>query len=595
MKISQYLSILSLCALTTLIGCTGCGDGNKNTGAQDFDPNKPEKGDWIILHELSDAEGLNPITTNDASSRDIYTKIFEPLLTLDYQKSEFRPCLAEAMPVSSPDHLSYTFTLKKNITFSDGKPLTSKDVVFTIKAIKNPLVIDATALRNYYESLEDVTAPDDYTVVFKMNKPYFMAEFNYGNTYILPKHIFDPTNLTDQYTIPQTNDLKQVENNAAMKEFANWFGAADRKREPKYMIGSGPYKAEEWRTNELIKLTRNENYWNKGNDPESAAYPDKIVFKTINDVGSAVVSLKNGELDMIPTITPPKLWVETIDTLAVPHIRKVRYPQTIYTYIGWNNKKPYFSDKRVRQALSHLVDRVRLREQVNRGFGQLQNTAIYKNLPEYDSTLPAYDFNPEKAKQILAEAGWSDSDGNGILDKMINGMKIDFVFTFFVNAGNEVRENIALIVSEEMKKIGIKANVQKQEWTVYLENVRSGQFDASIGAWVNDPTPPDPYQLWHSSQTKNKGSNYVGFVNTRVDQLLEMNRVEFDPQKRKEYMREFQKILHDEQPYTILWLSEVPGAYNKRLQNVKFYNPRPGYNPSTFWVPKSMQKYTQTQ
>lgn len=593
MTITQRLSMIAAAmAAFITIGCVET--NNKNT-PQDFDPTKPEKGDWIILHELSDPEGLNPVTTNDASSRDIYTKIFEPLLTLDYETSQYRPELAESMPTVSDDHLSYTFTLKKNITFSDGKPLTAKDVVFTIKAIKNPLVIDAAALRNYYESLEDVQATDDYTIVFRMNKPYFMAEFQLGNTYILPKHIFDPKNLTDQYTIPQTNDVKQVENNASMKEFAEWFGTADRKREPKYMIGSGPYIAEEWRTNEYVRLMRNEKYWNKGNDPDAAAYPDKLVYKTVNDVNSAVVALKNGELDMIPTITPPKLWVETIDTNATPHITKVRYPQTIYTYIGWNNRKPYFADKKVRQALSHLVDRERLRQQVNRGFGQLQNTVIYKNLPEYNSALPAYDFNAEKAKQLLAEAGWKDTDGNGILDKTLNGKKVEFSFTFFVNAGNEVRENIALIVSEEMKKIGIKANVQKQEWTVYLENIRSGQFDASIGSWVNDPTPSDPYQLWHSSQTKNKGSNYVGFINARVDQLLEMNRVEFDAQKRVEYMKEFQSILHDEQPYTVLWLSEIPCAYNNRLQNVKFYSPRPGYNPATFWVPQSMQKYTVTQ
>ncbi len=593
MTISRHLRKYAVALLACF--ALGCVETNNKNAPQDFDPNKPEKGDWIIMHELSDPEGLNPVTTNDASSRDIFTKIFEPLLTLDYETAQYRPELAESMPTVSDDHLSYTFTLKKNITFSDGKPLTAKDVVFTIKAIKNPLVIDAAALRNYYESLEDVQATDDYTIVFIMNKTYFMAEFQLGNTYILPKHIFDPNNITDQYTIPQTNDVEQVDNNIAMKKFAEWFGAADRKREPKYMIGSGPYIAEEWRTNEYVRLMRNEKYWNKGNDEDAAAYPDKLVYKTVNDVNSAVVALKNGELDMIPTINPPKLWVETIDTLATPHITKVRYPQTIYTYIGWNNRKPYFSDKKVRQALSHLVDRERLRQQVNRGFGQLQNTVIYKNLPEYNSALPAYDFNVEKAKQLLAEAGWKDSDGNGILDKMINGTKTDFVFTFFVNAGNEVRENIALIVSEEMKKVGIKANVQKQEWTVYLENIRSGQFDASIGAWVNDPTPSDPYQIWHSSQTKNKGSNYVGFINARADQLLEMNRVEFDAQKRVEYMKEFQAIVHDEQPYTVLWLNEIPGAYNKRIQNVKFYSPRPGYNPATFWVPKSMQKYTVTQ
>ncbi len=293
---------LFACAVMALISCN-----KSNNSIQDQTAGaKPEKGDWIIIHQLSDPEGLNPITTSDAGARNVFSKIFEPLLDVDYATSELTPNIAAALPTLSPDHLTYTFTLKKNVTFSDGKPLTSKDVIFTLKAVKNPLLIDGAALRNYYESLVDVTAPDDYTVIMTLNKPYFIADAVLGNNVpIFPKHIFDPKNLTDNFTFAETNSLEKAQANAAMKEFAEWFGAAERKRDVNTMVGSGPYILEEWRTGESIRLKRNDKYWNGSNNPNMVAYPDKLVFKTVNDRNTALTTMKNGDLDFIEYM-PPK-------------------------------------------------------------------------------------------------------------------------------------------------------------------------------------------------------------------------------------------------------------------------------------------------
>lgn len=578
------------CGLIAALGLAGC-PGGKQGETADFDKTKPEKGDWVVVHQLSDPEGLNPITTSDAGARNIFQKIFEPLLDIDYATTQLRPNLATAMPVVSDDHLTYTFTLRDNIRFSDGKPLTANDVIFTFKAVKNPLVVEAASQRNYMEDIEDVVKTDEYTVKFIMRKPYFMAVYALGNNLgVMPKHIFDPKNLTDNFTIAETNDFDKSKNNAAMQEFATWFGTPECKRGVNMMVGSGPYILEEWNTGQTIKLKRNEKYWNAGNNPNMLQYPAKIIYKTVAERSTAVVEVKNGDLDFMEYV-PPKMFVNMIDTAKVKSVAKGEYVPSSYLYLGWNNRRPIFADKRTRQALSHLVDRNRFIQTIMLGFAMPLNGPVYPTLPEYDKTLPAYDFNPEKARNLLAEAGWSDSDGDGTLDMVIGGKKTDFKFSVIINIGNETRENIALLLADEFKKAGIMMNVARTDWSVMLQNLRSSDFDAYIGAWVNDPLPTDPYQLWHSSQANNQGSNYCGFINKRCDQLIEMNRLEFDEQKRFALMKEFQQIVNDEQPYTFLWNIVSPAAYTKRLQNVKLYTARPGYNPNEWWVPKSLRKY----
>ncbi len=586
---SALMSAVCISSALALFSCTG-GSGGPESNA---DVGAPVKGDWIITHELSDPEGLNPMITNDASSSKIGKFIFESMIDIDYKTAELYPVIAESRPTISDDHLSYTFKLRNNVKFSDGKPLTAKDVVFSFKIIKNPLIVNAAALRNYFLDVKDVVATDDYTVTVTMSKPYFLAENVVGTLQILPKHVLDPQSLTDQYTFAQANDIEKAPSNKAMSDFAKWFDTPERNRQKEFLIGTGPYTFEEWKTSESIKIKRFDGYWNAGNDPYKASYPDKIVFRTVNDRTTAVNNLKNQDLDFIEYI-PPAMF-DDIDTMSTTHLRKDQYLVPTYMYIAWNQRRPVFGDKKTRQALSYLVDKNTLIKTVMRGFAIPTSSPIYFGRPEYDSTLNKYEYNTTKAKQLLAEAGWTDSNGDGILDRTIGGKRTDFTFTFLLNAGNEMRENIALLLVDEFKKAGIKAEVQKIEWSVFLENIKTNKFDAMIGAWVNDPTPSDLYQIWHSSQINNKGSNYAAFNVPRADQLIEMIRTEFDEAKRMEYYREFQQIISDEQPYTFLWVLKYPTAYDKRIQNMKFYNVRPGYISNTWWVPQSTQRYKDAQ
>jgi peptide/nickel transport system substrate-binding protein len=573
-----------------LISSCSSGGGNDTSG----DVGDPVKGDWAVIHELSDPEGLNPMVTNDASSSALFNRVYEKLLEQDFESTDLYPVIAEARPTVSEDHLTYTFTLRKNVKFSDGKPLTAKDVVFSYKVVKNPLITDGAALRNYYESVANVEAKDDHTVVVTMTKPYFLAEYFLGGLWIMPKHVLDPKNLTDGYSFAETGDMAKSQSNASLKAFAAWYNTPEVKRDVKLNIGSGPYMFDEWKTGESISLKRSSSWWNAGSDKWNPAYPEKLFYKVINDRSAAVVALKNGEIDFMEYV-PAAKFVEELDTVATPFIRKATYKTQIYSYLGFNMNHPILSDKAIRKAMAHCIDRDALIKQVMRSLATAVNSPIYDDRPEYDASIKGVPYNLSEAKKILAAAGWKDSNGDGVLDKVLNGKPTPLALSILVNAGNETREAIAVSFSDELRKVGIKLEVRKLEWSVFLENMRSRKFEVSIGAWVNDPIPSDPYQIWHSSQIGNKGSNYVGFNNPRADQLLEMNRVEFDEQKRIAYMREFQQIVAEEQPYVFLWTPLYPAAYNTRLQNVRFSYVRPGYNPTQWWIPKSMWKYTEAQ
>jgi peptide/nickel transport system substrate-binding protein len=211
--------------------------------------------------------------------------------------------------------------------------------------------------------------------------------------------------------------------------------------------------------------------------------------------------------------------------------------------------------------------------------------------PEYDSTIPIIKYDLEAAKQLLTQAGWSDSDGDGILDKVIDGKKTKFDFKILLNSGNKRRESMALIFVQALKKIGINASTSTIDWALFLNRTRDGDYDAYIGGWAGNVTEGDMYQIWHSKSAERGGSNYVKFRNQRVDQLIEQIRGEFDFAKRKAMYKEIQQVINDEQPYNFLVTEKLTGGYHERFQNAQFYAPRPCYNPAWWWVPQGMQKY----
>lgn len=601
MKNKAKNTIFILLIIALLLNSFGCGkkqSEDTNLSEQDYtkiaeiDTAGAVTGDWIIQREMADPQSLNPIILQDATGREYSLHVFERLMwAANRENYDLVPWLAESFPEETPDHLTYTFKLRKTIKFSNGKPLTGEDVIFTFKALMNPLV-DAAQSRQAIDMLKNVELVngDLYTIRFNLSRPYFKAIYALSDVQIMSKEAADPERLTNNYTFEECKDLPTAQKNPSMVKFADFFNSQELSRNPKYLIGSGLYIFEKWDTGQWVYFVRNPNYWNK-NSAYGKAYPDKLIIRVIQDQSAATVSAKNKEIDLMYVVKP----ADFVKELASPEkfdMKKADPYEPVFTYLAYNQKNILFTDVKVRWALAYMVDRKTIIEKVQYGLAvPIQSPVYFGDIEHFNPDLPQIDFNPEKAVQLLKEAGWEDTDRNGILDKSIEGKKYEFKFTYLLNT-NEARKQTCLIIADALKKIGIIADIQTLEWSVFLEKLKKHEFEAFMGAWVLTDYPPDQYQLFHSSQSKNDGSNYISYSNPEADKLMEQYRAEFDKSKRIEIMKQLQKIFYDDQVYTFLWTPKAKYVYAERFKNVRWYpTPPTAYNTPEWWVPLGQQKY----
>jgi peptide/nickel transport system substrate-binding protein len=540
-------AFLGIAITAGLLSCKSGEEKNETAPAEsvsDKTATGPAEGDWLIYHLGAEPATLNPVTATDAYEGIITGgNVYETLIERDNATLELKPLLAESWTISD-DKLTYTFTLRKGIKWQDGAPFTSGDIVFSYKTIMDPKV-DAPQLRSYYQEIKDVEAVDDHTVKFTYARPYFLALEFCGGMPIVPRHIFEEGD----------------------------FNTNPAGRAP---IGTGPFRFVKWTTGREVVLEKNREYW--GEKP----HIDKIVFRIITDPSVALQVLKRQELD-VASLTPIQWEMQTGSPDFEKNFDKFSYYTPNYSYIGWNSERPFFSDKRVRRAMTHLVNRELILEKIMFGLGAVVTNPFYINSPEYDKSIKPIPYDPEAARKLLDEAGWTDRDGDGVRDK--DGVK--FSFEFLIPGGSETGEKIATILKEELDKMGIAMDIRKTEWAVFTSRLNDRKFDAVTLAWSMG-VESDPYQIWSSTQA-GSGSNFVGFKNAEADRLIETARQEFDRKKRIELYRKFSTIVNDEQPYTFLFCRKATVAVAKRFENVVVYPL--GVEPTEWHVPEALQRY----
>jgi len=492
-----------------------------------------ERSPGMMVQALpADPPSLNPMITNDSTSSEVTGYVYESLLDRDNATLDLKPRLADSWEVS-PDHLSYTMRLRQGVLWHDGRPFTADDVVYTFERIMDPKV-DAAQLRNYFKDVKGVERLDEYTVRVTYREPYFKALEIIGGATIIPKHVFD--------------DGSDFNSHAA-------------NRRP---IGTGPYRFEEWKSGRSIRLVRNEGYWG----PRPAV--SGIYYEIVPDSTVRFELLKKQATD-IESLRPIQWARQTEGEKFKKDFAKYRYWLPNYSYIGWNTKNALFFDKRVRLAMTMLVNREQILKEILLGQGEQVVSGFYKFGPQYDKSIETIPYDPAGARKLLAEAGWSDHDGDGVIDR--DGLP--FRFTLLAGAGSAFARSVGLIMKEDMSRVGIDMNIRQLEWATMLKLLADRSFEAALMAW-SLPITQDPYQVWHSSQAV-KGSNFVGFANAAIDGILERARREFDDAKRNEMYRELQGIIHDEQPYTFLFINPSLVAVSKRFGNVIEY--RLGLDP----------------
>ena len=505
---------------------------------------QPVDGDWLISHMSAEPATLNPITATDAYASGINDYIYESLLKRDEKSLELVPVLADSWEISD-DHLTYTFHLKRDILWADGHPFTARDVLFSFDRIRDPKV-DAAHHRNYYQDIERLEAPDDYTLRYRYRIPYFRALEFCGGIPIVPAHLF-----------------KEGED----------FNTHPIGRQP---VGTGPYRLLKWDTGKEIVLERRADYWG----PRPAL--QRIVFRMITDSTVALQVLKKGGLDLM-SLRPIQYVRQTQNRRFEENFQKLKYYLPNYSFIGWNTQRPLFADRRVRRAMTMLLDRETILKKVLFGLGTVVSGTFYVNSPEYDGSIQPYPYDPAAAMALLKEAGWEDRDGDGLLDR--DGKP--FSFEFLISSSSKFGEQLATMLQENLKGAGIRVDIRKLEWAVFLQRIDERNFDACTLGWSLG-WETDPFQIWHSSQAE-KGSNFVGFKNAEADRLIETARQEFDAARRRSLYSRFGEILHEEQPYTFLFTTEALVAVARRFENVHVYPM--GLAPREWWVPIGAQRY----
>ncbi len=553
----------------------------------------PVHGDWIVQHMLSDPESLNPYTSSDAGASRVLGYIFDTLLYADNEPPhELRGRVARGYPHISEDKLEYTFELREDVRFSDGTPLTAADVVFSMKTILNPRVM-APFMRNYYATVQDVRKDGPYRVTIVCDEPYFRNDVALGFFQILPRHFYDPDDLLEPVSVASLVDGSWEDGPHAerVQRFAEQFNQGFNRT----VMGSGPYMIEDPArdvvTQQKVVLTRNPDYWGTNTDATIPApgYVDRIVFNIINNTDAAFIELTNGNLDF-HTLQPLEFREKSWSSSFTQNFLKgVEYSHS-YVYIGWNNRHPIFRDQRVRRAMSLFTDKTSMIEGLLFGLGEAVVGPIHRFRPEYNHDLVPYQYDPYRALDKLFDAGWDDTTGDGWLDKEIDGERMTFRFEILINSGNQIRKDIALALQGELRDFGIDCQVRELDWSIFLQRVRSKEFDAVVLGWTGGVMfPPDAYQVWHSSQSEASGSNYISYSNDEVDAILEAYRQEFDPDRRIAMYQRFQEILHEEQPYTFLWMNRVARAYSRRFTGVNWYPT--GADVKEWWVTPDDRKY----
>jgi peptide/nickel transport system substrate-binding protein len=477
---------------------------------------------------------LTPQIATDVYARRIHELVLESLGRLNPQTLEVEGLLAEAWQVD-PNGLWLRARLRNGVRFSDGKPITAEDFRWTYHEYILNEGIDAERVRSIYrDSIKKVSAIDDRTVEFEFFEPLFTNVDNALGMFVLPKHVY------------ATQSPAQINASTGL------------------LVGSGPFRLanfdvnRQWAPPAAVVLERNEQYW--GPKPTL----DTLRYEAINEEIARLNSFRKGDADIITPSAPQfvskredKDWKETTQFLQWVNMRSG------YSFIAWNcgnrNGVPTpFVDKRVRRAMTLLLDREQMMRDIWKGVGQVAKGNQPIGSPGENKQIKPWPFDPVAGLALLKEAGWEDRDGNGVLE---NDKGAEFEFEFSYAGGSEISERVAKFVKDAYTNAGIKVSLRSSDWSVYQDLMKKRDFDAITLGWGANAPESDPRQIFHSSSIQNQGDNFAQWANADADRLIDAGRRELDPAKRAKIWQELEKVLHEEGPYTFVrsppWLRIV--------------------------------------
>lgn len=553
-------------------------------------------GNDVIVRLEAEPDRLNPLTTSSNYSVTVLSQIMPMLLSPNLKDYSMQPVLVKSVPTeteitegSYAGGVTYTFEIHDEAVWDDGLPVTGHDFVFAIKATLNPLV-PSQAFKPYFSSLKkievDEANPKKFTVY--IYPKYLIALESIGNNVPpLPEHIFDPEGLLKDIPLEELADPAKAaslaEKDNRLKQFADAFTSNKFAREPEGVVGCGAYKLVSWEAGNEVILEKKENWWGEAlakDFPELEAYPDKITYKIISNAATALAALKAEELDATSNIEPQDFFEIKELPLVTDVFNLTTVPDMACFYIVVNTSNPKLSDKKVRQALAHAVNVDEILEKLYYGFGQRVIAPIFPTAPYYNNDLKPIPFNIEKAKSLLTEAGWTDSNNNGIVDKEINGALVEMNLTYFVTANREISNNTGLLIKNAAKQAGINIELEPLEFATTINRLKAGDFELASGATSVQYVPWEPKQRFHT-EAANGGGNYSRFSNPEADEIMDKIQVTLDQKERNTLYKRLQEILYEEQPLIFMFEPQARIAVHKRFQTT-VSSIRPGFFPNKF-------------
>ncbi|HYI13587.1 MAG TPA: ABC transporter substrate-binding protein [Thermoanaerobaculia bacterium] len=507
----QARSLATVAIALTVAVLTACGGGEKKNGG-----GAGGDGDRTVIAQQSSPTNLDPRVGNDNASGRIYDLCCRGLIKVT-PEMDYAPDLAQSW--ETPDDRTVIFKLNPNAKFHDGRPVTAQDVKWTYDSTMSEAFVSSK--KSGYSAVASIEAPDKHTVVFRLKEP------NGG--------LFDNLNMGIVPTGTDTNTAKTKP------------------------ISSGPYKVVEFRTDERVELEASE-HWHEG--PPKLK---RLTVRIIPDDTTRVLELRRGTIDLEINNIP---FENVAEFEKSPKHQVIKKPGSVWQYLAFNLKDPILSKVEVRRAIAHAIDRQRIVQDLLRGHGVPTDTMFGQGHWARVENLPAYPYDPNRAKQLLDQAGYKDPDGDG--------PKPRFSLTFKSSTNAEANLR-AEMIQQMLREVGIDMKIQTSELGTFLEDIGKGNFQLYSLSRNGIQDPDFYYIIFHSRNVPPEGQNRGYYSNRKVDDLITQGRATFDRAKRKQIYGDIQRIVQEDLPYVSLYHQINVAVMDKELQGYTMY-------PAGFWL-----------
>jgi peptide/nickel transport system substrate-binding protein len=497
-----------------------------------------------------DIKSTNPLMISASEEFELLGLTGFGLFTFDWN---FTPYAAADYVVSwhsSRDRLYDKVVMRDDMTWSDGTPITAHDVKFSFQTIMNPR-IPIPAVRSGTDDLRWVEAYDDRTLVFFHKEALATNVWNV-NFPIIPRHIYEKS-IPDDYTMAQSDYHLKYE------------------RQP---VCGGPYQiVRRIDKQEILVERRDDWYMRDGEQIRRKPFFKNVRLRVLQDGNTALLALKKGEIDDLE-VTPEQWVTQTGDAQFYRHNTKAYGLQWTFAYAGWNADTPFFSDKRVRWAMSYAVDHDEMLKNICYGLYEPCLGIFHKSAWMAPEQMPEpLQQNFDKAEELLDEAGWVDTDGDGYRDRQINGRRVKFEFTLLVPSESPTSQKIGTLLKSNLDQIGVLCHVKPTESVVLQQKTLDREFHAFLGAWGTGADPATGDNIWETGADR----NFVGYSNAEVDKLYAQGEREVDRDKRAEIYGRIATLIWEDQPYTFLYNRSGFFGFNRDVRGYMF-SPRGPYS-----------------